>query len=166
MIHQIIFIQILVILIILVTVDSIDENVPIIEKNNSHNLNATRIRKNFIPFYNEKNIARPSSANTAIVSLAILRFMPLHVGIVLTVPYAVKSKTWRPTCPLTMQINCPSPFSNSSSSSYTMQPIKISDFPPQKVSLAAKDQPRTYSYLRGGFHYTEKPTQNLRGLAV
>ena len=161
MIHQIIFIQILVILVILVTVDA---NVPIIEKNNSHNLNATRTRKNFTPFYNQKNVARPSSANTAVVSLAIMRFMPLRVGIVLTVPYASKSKTWTPTCPSTMQINCPS---SSSNSSYTMQPIKISDFPPQKVSLASRDQPRTYSYLRGGFHYADKSAQkNLRGAAV
>ena len=98
--------------------------------------------------------AAPSSINTTIVSSAMLRLAPLSATSIPSIPYVVKTKSWVPTCPSTMPIICPSIVFNSSI--VTNQPIKISEFPSTKVV------PRTY--LRGGFHYTEKSTKkNLRG---
>jgi hypothetical protein len=99
--------------------------------------------------------AAPSNVNTTIVSSAMLRLAPLPTTSIPSIPYVVKTKSWVPTCPSTMPIICPCQALNSSTTP-TNQPIKISEFPSTKVV------PRTY--LRGGFHYTEKSTKkNLRG---
>ena len=134
------------------------------------NLNATMLLKNGNRIYRLRNrplnVSGPSSVNTQIVSIAILRSKSLPVGSkslpvgsksspsipILSIPYFIKTqtKTWIPTCPSTMPVMCPSP---TNSSTKPLQIKKMSEFP-----LTHR------TYLRGGIHYVEKiAKKNLRG---
>jgi len=134
------------------------------------NLNATMLLKNGNRIYRLRNrplnVSGPSSVNTQIVSIAILRSKSLPVGSkslpvgsksspsmpILSIPYFIKTqtKTWIPTCPSTMPVMCPSP---KNSSTKPLQIKKMSEFP-----LTHR------TYLRGGIHYAEKiAKKNLRG---
>jgi hypothetical protein len=141
------------------------------------NLNATMLLKNGNRIYRLRNrplnVSGPSSVNTQIVSIAVLRSKSLPVGSkslpvgskslpvgsksspsipILSIPYFIKTqtKTWIPTCPSTMPVMCPSP---TNSSTKPLQIKKMSEFP-----LTHR------TYLRGGIHYVEKiAKKNLRG---
>jgi hypothetical protein len=148
------------------------------------NLNATMLLKNGNRIYRLRNrplnVSGPSSVNTQIVSIAVLRSKSSPVGSkslpvgskslpvgskslpvgsksspsipILSIPYFIKTqtKTWIPTCPSTMPVMCPSP---TNSSTKPLQIKKMSEFP-----LTHR------TYLRGGIHYVEKiAKKNLRG---
>ena len=99
------------------------------------------------------NIDRPSSVNTKVASLALLRSKPLPASHVVTSPHSIKPKKWAPTCPSMMPTICPRPSLTSNSTAPQIK--KISEFPPTASHR---------TYLRGGIHYTEKIVQkNLRG---